>query len=131
MVRGGRFVSGFTGEQFALPEALETLARVRRTPRDGRAIEELGTYDPMVRDKDRRVSLNAERIRYWLSVGAQPSEKVGVLIKKYLDQGEAGLAPVTSLDGLLPGRFPVVYRFLLAKLSDPLWRRRLVLPVRV
>lgn len=67
-----------------------------RTPRDGRAIEELGTYDPMVRDKDRRVSLNAERIRYWLSVGAQPSEKVGVLIKKYLDQGEVKAVEPTA-----------------------------------
>ena len=34
-IRGGRFVSGFTGEQFALPEAVDALARVRRTPRDG------------------------------------------------------------------------------------------------
>jgi small subunit ribosomal protein S16 len=60
-----------------------------RTPRDGRAIEELGTYDPMVRDKDERVSLNAERVRYWLSVGAKPSENVAVLIKKYLPEGES------------------------------------------
>lgn len=59
-----------------------------RTPRDGRAIEELGTYDPMVRNKDERVSLNADRVRYWLSVGAQPSENVAVLIKKYLTEGE-------------------------------------------
>lgn len=58
-----------------------------RTPRDSRAIEELGTYDPMVRNKDERVSLNAERVRHWLSVGAQPSEKVAVIIKKYLTEG--------------------------------------------
>jgi small subunit ribosomal protein S16 len=54
-----------------------------RSPRDGKAIEELGTYDPMVPDTDRRVTLNNERIQYWLSVGAQPSDKVAVLIKKY------------------------------------------------
>ena len=52
-------------------------------PRDGKAIEELGHYDPMVRDKSQRVKLNLERIEYWLSVGAQPSDKVAVLIKKF------------------------------------------------
>jgi ATP-dependent Lhr-like helicase len=45
-IRGGRFVSGFTGEQFALPEALETLARVRRTPRDGARVRVCGS-DPL------------------------------------------------------------------------------------
>jgi ATP-dependent Lhr-like helicase len=45
-IRGGRFVSGFTGEQFALPEALETLARVRRTPRNGERIQVCGS-DPL------------------------------------------------------------------------------------
>jgi small subunit ribosomal protein S16 len=54
-----------------------------RSPRDGKVIEELGTYDPMVPDTDRRARLNNERIQYWLSVGAQPTEKVAVLIKKY------------------------------------------------
>jgi small subunit ribosomal protein S16 len=54
-----------------------------RAPRDGRAIEELGHYDPMVRNADARTVLNANRIRYWLSVGAQPSEKVAVLLKKH------------------------------------------------
>ena len=47
-----------------------------RTGRDGAAIEELGHYDPMVRNKDARAVLNVSRIRYWLSVGAQPSDKV-------------------------------------------------------
>jgi len=54
-----------------------------RRPRDGRIIEELGTYDPLVPETDARALLNGERIKYWLSVGAQPSEKVRVLIKKY------------------------------------------------
>jgi small subunit ribosomal protein S16 len=54
-----------------------------RRPRDGRVLEELGTYDPMIRDTDARAVLNAERVQHWLSVGAQPSDKVGVLIKKY------------------------------------------------
>ena len=54
-----------------------------RSPRDGRVLEELGTYDPMVPETDARALLNGERIQYWLSVGAQPSDKVRVLIKKY------------------------------------------------
>lgn len=53
-----------------------------RKQRDGKAIEEVGHYDPMVRDKSQRVQLNLERIDYWISVGAQPSEKVAALIKK-------------------------------------------------
>ena len=58
-----------------------------RRPRDGRVLEELGTYDPMVPETDARALLNSERIKYWLSVGAQPSDKVGVLIKKYGAEG--------------------------------------------
>lgn len=58
-----------------------------RAPRDGKVIEELGTYDPMVRDTDARVTLKRERVDYWMSVGAQPSEKAGVLIKKYGTNG--------------------------------------------
>ncbi|HEY1067453.1 MAG TPA: 30S ribosomal protein S16, partial [Pirellulales bacterium] len=38
-------------------------------------------------DADARVVLNAERVKYWLSVGAKPSDKVGVLIKKYGPEG--------------------------------------------
>lgn len=59
-----------------------------RSPRDGRVLEELGTYDPMISDVDARVLLNAERVDYWLGVGAKPSEKVQVLIKKYGSKGE-------------------------------------------
>ena len=55
-----------------------------RQPRDGRVIEELGSYDPMVRDTDARVRLKPARVKYWLGVGAQPSEKVSVLLKKYM-----------------------------------------------
>jgi small subunit ribosomal protein S16 len=58
-----------------------------RQPRDGRALEELGYYDPMVPETDARAILNGERIKHWLSVGAQPSEKVKVLIKKYGAEG--------------------------------------------
>lgn len=53
-----------------------------RAPRDGRAIEELGTYDPMVRETEKRYTIDKDRVQYWLSVGAQPSERVWVLLKK-------------------------------------------------
>lgn len=54
-----------------------------RTPRDGRAIEELGHYDPMVRNTEARAVLNVDRLRYWLSVGAQPSEKVQAILNRH------------------------------------------------
>ena len=48
-----------------------------RNPRDGRFLERLGTYDPMLpKDHPERVRLNEERIRHWLGVGALPSERV-------------------------------------------------------
>ena len=53
-----------------------------RTPRDGRAIEELGHYDPLSRNPATHTVLDASRIRYWLSVGAQPSEKVQALLNR-------------------------------------------------
>ena len=53
----------------------------KRSPRDGRVIEELGWYDP-VAPEDKQISLKAERIEYWLSVGAQPSDTVRSLLRK-------------------------------------------------
>jgi len=54
----------------------------KRSPRNGRVIEELGWYDPIAKDPDKQLKLNAERIDYWLSVGAQPSRTAANLIKK-------------------------------------------------
>jgi small subunit ribosomal protein S16 len=59
-----------------------------RQPRDGRYLEELGSYDPMVKNTDDRVRLKPSRIKYWLSVGARPTEKVAVLLKKYMAKFE-------------------------------------------
>lgn len=48
-----------------------------RSPRDGRFIERLGTYNPLVpKDSGERVALNVERIQHWLSQGAKPSDRV-------------------------------------------------------
>ena len=74
----------------------------QRSPRDGRVIEQLGTYDPMVPDTDARAILNGERIDYWLSVGAQPTPKVATLIKKYGTDGshlEVQAEAISKLSG--------------------------------
>jgi small subunit ribosomal protein S16 len=59
-----------------------------RSPRDGRVIEEIGSYDPKIPDIDARVVLNQDRLAYWLGVGAKPSVHVATFIKKYGPTGE-------------------------------------------
>ena len=53
-----------------------------RAPRDGSTLELLGHYDPLSTKVEEQVKLNPERIKYWISVGAQPSETVWSLIRK-------------------------------------------------
>lgn len=53
-----------------------------RSPRDGRVIEQLGFYDPVTKDTERQLRVNRERVEYWLSVGAQPSQTVKSLLKR-------------------------------------------------
>jgi len=65
-----------------------------RSPRDGRFIEELGTYQP--RRKGRNFTLDLDRIKYWLSKGAQPSETVASFIKKAAKDVAAAAAPVAA-----------------------------------
>ncbi|MCW2248445.1 small subunit ribosomal protein S16 [Azospirillum fermentarium] len=48
-----------------------------RSPRDGRFIEKIGTYNPMLpREHEQRIVIDGERARHWLSVGAQPTDRV-------------------------------------------------------
>ena len=48
-----------------------------RKPRDGKYLEQIGTYNPLLaKDDEKRVQLNEDRARYWLGVGAQPSDRV-------------------------------------------------------
>ncbi len=49
-------------------------------PRDGRCIEEIGTYDPLAEPAD--ININAERAQYWVKNGAQPTDTVKALLKK-------------------------------------------------
>ena len=51
-----------------------------RSPRDGKFIEEIGTYLPL--QKDNNVKINLERAKYWVGVGAQPSDTVASMIKR-------------------------------------------------
>lgn len=57
-----------------------------RAPRDGRFIEKLGSWNATLANKEDRVTVNAERIQYWIGHGAQPTDRV----LRFLDQ--AGLA---------------------------------------
>jgi small subunit ribosomal protein S16 len=67
-----------------------------RQPRDGRVLEELGTYDPSIHETDNRVTLKPARVKHWISVGAKPSEHVQVLLTKYMKKfEEAAAAPAT------------------------------------
>jgi len=54
----------------------------RRRAVNGKVLEELGLYDPMNKDPEKQVTLNRERIEYWLGVGATPSDTVQNLLAK-------------------------------------------------
>ena len=54
-----------------------------RVPRDGKALEQLGHFNPCEPDESKQVTLKEDRIKYWLSVGAQPSETVANMLKKH------------------------------------------------
>jgi small subunit ribosomal protein S16 len=53
-----------------------------RMPRDGRFIEKLGTYNPLLpKDSEERVKMNMERIEYWLGEGAQPTDRIARMLE--------------------------------------------------
>lgn len=67
------------------------VAADNRAPRDGRFIEKIGTYNPMLSKEDEnRVVINAERAKYWLSVGALPTDRVALFL------GKAGIAEMPA-----------------------------------
>ena len=53
-----------------------------RNRRDGRYIERLGFYNPSANEGDAGLTINSERVNYWLSKGAQASDRVAYLLKK-------------------------------------------------
>jgi small subunit ribosomal protein S16 len=72
-----------------------------RNPRDGRFIERIGTYDPMLADDSKRVNILTERATHWLSVGAQPTDRV----QRFLDAvGLLKRAPRNNPERAKPGK---------------------------
>lgn len=62
-----------------------------RAARDGKFVEKIGVYDPRLpQGNEKRIVLNTERVKYWLSQGAQPSERVAIFL------GKAGLTPMPA-----------------------------------
>ena len=72
-----------------------------RSPRDGRFIEKVGSYDPMLADDSKRVTLVTERIQHWVGVGATPTDRV----LRFLDAaGIAKRAPRNNPERAKPGK---------------------------
>lgn len=69
-----------------------------RMPRDGRFLEKLGTYNPLLaKDSEDRVKMDVERVQYWLGQGAQPTDRVA----RFLEA--AGVTPKTERKNLKKG----------------------------
>ena len=77
-----------------------------RNPRDGRFLEKLGTYDPMLaKDNEARIKMDLDRIKHWLGQGAQPTDRVarmlesaGVLAKKVRSNPKSALPGKTMAE---------------------------------
>jgi small subunit ribosomal protein S16 len=63
----------------------------RRSPRDGKFIEEIGTYNPV--KKDDNFTINLDRAQYWVKNGAQPSDTVASFIRKAVKAAPPAAAP--------------------------------------
>lgn len=61
----------------------KVVAADKRSPRDGRFIEIIGTYNPVARGQEKELNLKLDRIKYWVSNGAQCSDTVARLVKNY------------------------------------------------
>ncbi|HEY9134934.1 MAG TPA: 30S ribosomal protein S16 [Pseudomonadales bacterium] len=60
-----------------------------RFPRDGRVIEKIGFFNPVAQGGQERLRLDQARVEYWISKGAQPSDRVAKLIKTAVDTAVA------------------------------------------
>ena len=65
------------------------VATDHRNKRDGRSLERLGFYNPVAQGNEKRVELNAERVKHWVSEGAQLTDKVRMLLKESASQASA------------------------------------------
>jgi small subunit ribosomal protein S16 len=75
-----------------------------RTPRDGRVLEQLGTYDPMIPETDARVVMDLDRIEHWIKNGATPSDNIKIFLKKYGKNGSHVEAQKLAVDRLAAAR---------------------------
>jgi small subunit ribosomal protein S16 len=62
-----------------------------RTPRDGRYIERLGYFNPIAAGKEIGLHISRERVAHWVAQGAQPSQRVAVLLQQWDKQGQPPL----------------------------------------
>ena len=70
-----------------------------RMPRDGRFIEKLGTYNPLLpKDSEERVKMNEERVKHWLGVGATPTDRVARMLEA------AGMVPAKVRNNPIKGQ---------------------------
>ncbi|KEO54012.1 30S ribosomal protein S16 [Thioclava pacifica] len=73
-----------------------------RMPRDGRFIEKLGTYNPLLpKDSEERVKMNMERVKYWLSQGAQPTDRIARFLEA---AGEMEKQERANMKKAVPGK---------------------------
>lgn len=73
-----------------------------RAPRDGKYLEQIGTYNPILgKEDENRVRLVEDRVKYWLGVGAQPTDRVARLLDK---AGVAERAPTNNPKKAEPGK---------------------------
>ncbi|KDB04244.1 30S ribosomal protein S16 [Defluviimonas sp. 20V17] len=73
-----------------------------RMPRDGRFLEKLGTYNPLMpKDSEERVKMNMERVQYWLSQGAQPTDRVARFLET---AGQRDKTERKNLKKAVPGK---------------------------
>jgi small subunit ribosomal protein S16 len=73
-----------------------------RSPRDGRFLEKLGSWNPMLGKEDaKRVELNEERIKHWLAAGAQPTDRV---LRFLAEAGIAQREAKSNLEKAMPGK---------------------------
>ena len=63
-----------------------------RSPRDGKVIEELGFYDPTLKDEGKQVLVDKARVEHWIKLGAQPSDTVRQLLKRAVDSNAPAVA---------------------------------------
>ena len=74
-----------------------------RAPRDGRILEKLGHYDPILKDTDKQIVLDLDRVKYWLDKGAVPSGSVSEILlrlgvkTKYLEEKKQRRAKARQL----------------------------------